>query len=262
MPIATCVPIRIFSQEDFGNIAYEVVREAFEVHTALGKMFNESIYRTALRKALGSRAIEEVKICLSHQSFRKEMYLDLLVDLGCPFELKATSCLTDTHQSQLIQYLMLTGLSHGKLINFGTERVEHRFVNCQEAPEQRKKFDTKRLNWFSTDPFRRLEQIVLPLILDWGTGLSKFLYLEAVIALAGGEERCRQCTDTFWQEQRIGQQPVYFIEEGVSIEVSCKKQDLDRYESHLRRLIKNTKLRAILWINITSGEVRLQGIMR
>lgn len=262
MPITTSVPVHCFSQEDFGQVAYEAIHHAFEIHATLGRMFNESIYRSSLRRSLGKRAVEEVKICLMHQSFRKELYLDLLVDFGCPFEIKVATCLTDAHQSQLIQYLMLMGLSHGKLINFGTERVEHRFVNCHESPDLRQQFEIERIDWPNVGPFHRMEQIVVPLVNDWGTGLSRFLYHEAIVALAGGEERCNQFTDTLWQDQRIGRQQVYLIEKCVSIEVTCKKNDLDRYESHLRRFIKNTTLQMILWINITSGEVRLQGIER
>ncbi len=101
--------------------------------------------------------------------------MDLVVDLGCPFELKATSNLTDTQQSQLIQYLMLTGLSHGKLINFGAERVEHRFINCHETLDQRRQFQVEYFEWHSSKPTDRLEQTVVSLVRDWGTGLSRLL---------------------------------------------------------------------------------------
>jgi hypothetical protein len=44
-----------------------------------------------LHQIFGSRAIEEIEVCLTHKGFRKALYLDLVVDLGCPFELKAAS---------------------------------------------------------------------------------------------------------------------------------------------------------------------------
>ncbi len=260
MPISTSVPLRHYCQEEFGAVAYEVVQHAFRIHDELGRMFHESIYRSTLRQILDSRAIQEFEICLTHQGFRKDLYIDLVVDLGCPFELKAATSLTDAHQSQLIQYLILTGLSHGKLINFGSERVEHRFVNCHQVPEQRHQFQVVRIDWHGSGPTDDLEQIVVSLVNDWGTGLSRSLYKEAIASLAGRDEQCEQFTETQWGGQHTGRQPVTLIESAVALEITCKKYDLDDYESHLRRFLSNTILQSILWVNITSGCVRLQRI--
>ncbi len=262
MPITTSVPLRHYCQDEFGKIAYEVVHRAFDVHDELGRMFHEGVYRSTLHQILGNRSIQEFEICLTHQGFRKELYIDLVVDLGCPFELKAASALTDIHQSQLIQYLMLTGLSHGKLINFGAERVEHRFVNCLESLEQRREFRVEHIDWRVNGASNRLEQIVVPLIIDWGTGLARSVYHEAIVALAGGAERCGQFTAACWRGQQTSRQPVNLIEPDIAFEVSCKKHNLDHYESHLRRFLSNTALQSILWVNITSGCVRLQRIER
>jgi GxxExxY protein len=261
MPITTAIPIRTRCQEEFGKVAYEVVHHAFTIHNELGRIFHESIYRSTLKQLLGSRAIEELEISLIHGEFRKRFYIDLLVDLGCLFELKAATSLTTVHQSQLIQYLMLTGLSHGKLINFGAERVEHRFVNCHESLEQRREFQTDRINWNGYGATQRLEQIVVPLLRDWGTGLSRALYLEAVIALAGGEQQCGQFTETQWRGQRTGRQSVNLIDHGVAFEITCLRKDFDQYESHLGRFLRNTKLDAVLWVNINFGSLRLQRIV-
>lgn len=262
MPISTVVPLRHFCQDEFGKVAYEVVHHAFAVHDSLGRIFHESVYRSTLHQILGYRSIQELEICLTHKGFRKELYVDLVVDLGCPFELKAASSLTDAHQSQLIQYLMLTGLSHGKLSNFGSERVEHRFVNCHETPDQRRKFQVEHINWCSNGPLEWLEQTVVPLVSDWGTGLARSLYQEAIVALAGGAERCEQFAETQWHGKRTGRQPVNLLEPAVALEITCKKHNLNYYESHLRRFLSNTDLLSILWVNIISGNVRLQRIER
>jgi len=111
MPISTSAPLRRYSQDDFGNVAYEVVRHAFKIHDALGLTFHESVYRSTLQRIPGPRATEELQITLTHQGFQKELHIDLVIDPGCPFELKAASCLTEAHQSQLIQYLMPAEMS-------------------------------------------------------------------------------------------------------------------------------------------------------
>ena len=260
MPITTSIPIQQFSQDDFGKVAYEVVGNAFKIHGSLGKIFHESVYRSTLHQILGERSVEEMQILLTHQDFEKELFLDLIIDFGCPFELKAASGLSAAHESQLIQYLMLTGLAHGKLINFGAERVEHKFVNCLESPEQRRQFQVDRHDWSKDAAACRLEDVVVSLVRDWGTGLTRSLYREAVVALLGGEERCRRFTQTRWQGIFTGRQPVDMIDDGAAFEITCKRRDLESYESHLQRFLTNTKLESILWVNIVSGCVNFKRI--
>ena len=164
MPVTTSIPLRYFSQEEFRDVAYEIVGYAFNVHRQIGRIFHESIYRSTLGRLCHGRGIEEVSICLSHEGFKKELFMDLVVDGGCPFELKVVSSLTDKHRTQLIQYLMLTELSHGKLINFGGEQVEHEFVNCHETTEHRRSFEIHKEEWHATsESGRQFERIVIAL---------------------------------------------------------------------------------------------------
>lgn len=167
-------------------MAYEVVGHAFKIHDALGKQFHESVYKRTLQQIISSRAVTEFTITLTHRSFVKALFVDLFVDAGCPFELKVVTKFTDAHISQLIQYLMLLDLRHGKLINFGGEAVEHKFVNCHESTEHRRRFQVDRNNWQQTHEATSFEEIVVELIKDWGTGLSRSLYEEACVHLFGG----------------------------------------------------------------------------
>jgi GxxExxY protein len=240
MPVTTSIPIRHFSQNDFGHVAYEVVGHAFEIHGSLGKIFHESVYRSTLHQILGDRSVEEMQILLTNHGFQKELYIDLVVDSGCPFELKVASSLNAAHESQLIQYLMLTGLSHGKLINVGADRVEHKFVNCHEPPEERRQFQVDRHDWTKNDAAGQFEDTVVSLVRDWGTGLTRSLYHEAVVALLGGVERCRRFTETDWQGIPTGRQSVDMIDDVTAFEITCKRSDLESYETHLRRFLTNT----------------------
>ncbi|HQX54147.1 MAG TPA: GxxExxY protein, partial [Planctomycetaceae bacterium] len=172
---------------------------------------------------------------------------------GCPFELKVASSLSAAHESQLIQYLMLTELSHGKLINFGAERVEHIFVNCLESPEQRRQFQVDLHDWNKDAAASRFEDVLVSLVRDWGTGLTRSLYYEAVTALLGGEVQCRRFTQTHWQGIPTGRQPVDMIDDVAAFEITCKRRELEAYESHLQRFLENTTLESILWVNIVSA---------
>ena len=48
MPISSKHPIRRLSQQEFGDIAYEVMRHVFAVHQDLGRLFSEEIYQVEI----------------------------------------------------------------------------------------------------------------------------------------------------------------------------------------------------------------------
>ncbi len=116
MPISTSFPVQQFSQDEFGKVAYEVVGHAFDVHDALGKKFHESVYKGTLQQIIGPRSVTEFAITLSHGSFLKNLYVDLLVDAGCPFELKAVLNISSS------QTFMQLG---SKVNSVGQHRVGH-----------------------------------------------------------------------------------------------------------------------------------------
>lgn len=188
--------------------------------------------------------------------------MDLVVDAGCPFELKTTVSLHDRHRAQLIQYLMLTGLQHGKLINFGGERIEHEFVNCHETVEHRRNFQVDASRWSSHADARRFHEIVIGLLRDWGTGLDRALYLEALVHFLGGEERVKQKIATYWEGAAVGRQTVHQVAPGTALEITSLRKELDAYESNLQQFLLNTSLENLFWVNVVSGEVRFVAMQR
>ena len=155
---------------------------------------------------------------------------------------------------------MLLDVRHGKLINFGAEKVEHQFVNCQESHEQRRKFDIARQCWSDSQVSACFETTVVALLNDWGTGLSRSLYEEACVHFFGGNEQCWQFAETFWNGRKTGRQPVKMLDKGIAFEITCKRGELTTYASHLHKIVSNTNLEAVLWANIVSGTVRLERI--
>jgi len=256
MPIETSTAIRPVSQSAFGAAAYEVVGHAFTIHKRLGRIFDESVYRTTLAHTLAPRAVEEVCVRLTHSGFEKPYFIDLVVDSGCPFELKVVSQLHAGHRRQLIQYLMLTDLHHGKLINFGGEKVEHEFVNCHETTEHRRAFQLDLSRW-STPAAGVLEfqEIVLNLLRDWGTGLDRGLYIEAITHFLGGPQVVRQPVETLWNGIVVGWQNTNMAARDAAFKISCLRTEVDSYEKHLYRFLVNTTLEKVLWVNVASGSV-------
>lgn len=260
MPVSISNTVRPVSQDAFGELAYRVIAKAFEIHQRLGPLFRESVYRSTLAHLIADAVVEELKIVLTHKQFRKELFVDLLVDESGPFELKVVETLTDKHRSQLMQYLMLLGLFHGKLINFGADSLEHEFVNCNTTQEQRRSFEVVRYRWGSEQWSQDFETSLVELLRDWGTGLQRSLYTEAVSALIPGEHTSLGMVSTHWNGTPIQTQPCQLISETVAWTITCQSSELDRYRRHLNRLLANTQLRGILWANVTLGTLRLEEI--
>jgi len=56
MPVTCPIPLRVLSQEEFGELSFEVMRDVFAIHNSLGRLLDESIYKQALTHLLGGEA--------------------------------------------------------------------------------------------------------------------------------------------------------------------------------------------------------------
>ena len=120
----------LFEQEGF-----DLMAAAFAVHSTIGGGMAEEIYQESMEIELGLRAIPFLSkppllMRYKGQTLKKEYFPDLLLHQGIVTELKAVSKLLPEHEAQLLNYLRITGLLVGYLINFGPmQKVEwKRFV--------------------------------------------------------------------------------------------------------------------------------------
>jgi GxxExxY protein len=113
----------------YRELSYQVMQAIFEVHNALGPGFVENVYEEALAYELELRRIpfERQKAVTVHYKDRGvgTHRLDLVVDGKIVLELKAVSTLTDVFKQQTLSYLKAADLRLGRLVNFGTPRVEY-----------------------------------------------------------------------------------------------------------------------------------------
>jgi GxxExxY protein len=113
----------------YRELSYQVMQAIFEVHNALGPGFVENVYEEALAYELELRRIpfERRKAVTVHYKDRVvgTHRLDLVVDGKIVLELKAVSTLTDVFKQQTLSYLKAADLRLGRLVNFGTPRVEY-----------------------------------------------------------------------------------------------------------------------------------------
>mgnify|MGYP002388290400 CR=1 FL=1 len=115
--------------------SYAIQGAVFEVYKELGCGFLESVYQESLERELRSRNIpywsqKEFIVLYKGQPLAQIFRADLVCYDKILLELKATKEVNDDHRAQLINYLKVTGLRLGLLINFGhTPRVTiERFV--------------------------------------------------------------------------------------------------------------------------------------
>lgn len=263
MPIHVDAPIRGISDSDFDDIEYLVMGEAYDIHNKLGRLCDEDVYRDELAhrsvaKGLGS-ALTEVPIHVTHKSFRKTYFLDLLANGGAIFELKTAKAFTDEHRNQVINYLLLCGLQHGKLINMRTESAEGERVLTRLTLEKRRRLNFIDRDWHpASERGRWLKDAVTELLADWGAFLSVSLYTEAIVHFLGGEEKVKTKVDLVEDTRVVGKQTMKLLDERTAFEITAITQDVAFYEQHLRRLLRHTRLDAIEWINMQHHDIVLK----
>ena len=116
------------TEEKAKEVCDEIRQIAYELHVYLGVGYLEKVYENGLRHRL-EKAGFLVQTQVPIQVKDEDGYLlgdyvaDMIVD-GLIIELKAVTTLLDVHVAQLMNYLKATGLEHGLLLNFGSEKFQ------------------------------------------------------------------------------------------------------------------------------------------
>jgi GxxExxY protein len=260
MPIEVKATIRHLDQDDFGRIAYDVMGYVFEIHNEFGRFFDEKIYKRELSRRCPGTLLE-VPIEVGFESFRKLYFLDALIDGGAAFEFKTAESLTDRHRSQLLHYLMIADLSHGKLINMRTEQVQHEFVNTTLRTSDRSRFKVTDHGWQEIGDMPIMEWCTA-FLRDIGTCLDLSLYEESLTHLLGGEDYALREVEVISGGCSLGQQKFRLVAPDVAFKITALTDDPLLFENHARRLLEHTSLKVIQWINITKDEVSFQTIRK
>lgn len=261
MPIKVPSGLRRLNYEQFAEAAYEVMEVVFAVHNELGRLFDETVYQNEIARRLKDARIE-VPIEVSFESFWKMYYLDLVFAGGALFELKAVEALTDRHRAQLLHYLLLADLLHGKLVNMRLESVEHEFVNAAVNREDRTRFAVEDADFVNAGRGRFLRELTVAMLRDWGVGLDIGLYEEALTHFLGGDDKVLQPVNILVGGSQAGNQSLRLAAPGVAFKISALGEGRQRYEKHLRRFLAHTSLECIQWINVGRKVVAFKTIKR
>ena len=118
---------RILKMEE-QELTEKIIGCAMKVHSALGPGFLESVYQKALVHELGKAGLKvewEKPITVHYDGIVVgDFSADMLVEDRVMLELKANHALAPANEVQLVNYLTVTGIEVGLLLNFGAERLE------------------------------------------------------------------------------------------------------------------------------------------
>ena len=106
------------------------------VWDSIGPGYSESVYHRALEVLCRTHGIQydsEVIIPITYLKHTiGNVRCDMIVD-GVILELKSVSKLTNDHRLQLQNYLKLTGLQSGLLVNFGPSLMIEHITSCEQT---------------------------------------------------------------------------------------------------------------------------------
>jgi GxxExxY protein len=114
---------------------YDLMNAAFEVHNTIGGGLAEEIYQESLEieltmRGIGYKSKPGLTLEYKGRKLQKQYFPDLLLGEEIVVELKAVSKLLPEHEGQLLNYMRISKVPVGYLINFGPiEKLEwQRFI--------------------------------------------------------------------------------------------------------------------------------------
>ncbi len=123
----------------FKEEVFKIMGCAMKVQDELGNGFLEAVYQEALEIELKLMQIpfesqKRLRINYKGQLLQKEYIADLICFDKIILELKVEEKLTSIDEAQILNYLKVTGLSLGLIINFGSKKKLEwkRFANTQQ----------------------------------------------------------------------------------------------------------------------------------
>ena len=120
----------------------KILGACFKVHTVLGIGLMERVYQVALAYELRKQGLTvemEVPVPVHYEGVKLEVgfRLDMLVERRVILELKAVDAIHPAHKKQLTNYLRLTGLRVGLLLNFNTVSLKDQITRIVNGYEQK-----------------------------------------------------------------------------------------------------------------------------
>ncbi|MGB0344136.1 MAG: GxxExxY protein [Coraliomargarita sp.] len=253
MPINTQEILKRIPEDEFKNLDYEIMGQAYKTHNDLGRFFEEKIYTALLCEFLreaGLQHTREFQLRIEHKTFRKAYYIDLLIEGSIPYELKAVHSLNPAHDAQLLHYLLLADLAHGKLVNFRETSVHARYLSTSLIRADRLKHKLHTENWREEPGTPEIAPILAELLKDWGTHLSIELYKEALCHFLGIGTHSLSQLELSHNGTRLGIAELPMLNPHTILHITAIQHASKEHEAYIRRLLHLSQARKAQWINL------------
>ncbi|MDQ0641394.1 GxxExxY protein [Pedobacter sp. W3I1] len=117
----------------FQEECYLLIGITMEIHRILGKGFSEIVYKDALEFELRNRNIKyerekEFSVNYKGTILKHKFYADFVVDDKVIIEVKSKSELINEHYAQVLNYLAISKLRIGLLINFNEKSLQYKRI--------------------------------------------------------------------------------------------------------------------------------------
>ncbi|WP_395748386.1 GxxExxY protein [Prosthecobacter sp.] len=263
MPIECPVQFHRQDYEAFQRLDYEVMRLVFQVHNELGKSCDEEIYHNDLAARLNEAGLSpspvEAPVQVRHGSFVKDYRIDVIAAGQAIYELKKARKVTTAHEGQTMNYLLLTGCEHGKVVAFGGASVDSRFVNNSVPPAERYRFEIESTAWRGPDT---LLKAMLHFIEDIGLFLEAPLYNQALVHHFGGEEQSLERRSMHLGDRALGMQTFQMCAPDEAFRITTLGQHTKAQRLSLEKLLSLTDLKAMHWINLNRHQIEFTTLRR
>jgi GxxExxY protein len=264
MPIECEIEIEAVDQDEFHQLDKSVMRHAFDIHNSMGRFCDERIYQNELAtrcQSSGFESAREVEIRLTHGSFSKSYFADLLINRSVIYELKAAETLAPAHENQLINYLLLTDTRHGKILNLRSPSVQSRFVSTTMTRQDRMKYRLNATAWANNNiAANDLRNHLLGIIEDWGVCLDLNAYREALLHVTSGPDSGLLPVAIHSPDRIIGFQKMCLLTPDTAWHLTALKSSRAPHEKHVLRLLSHTRLKRLHWINLNQNEIHFRTI--
>jgi len=268
MPIEVFSEIRIFDQPEFHALDHRIMPVVFEIHNEFGRFLDEAVYKRAIAARVAKASLasveREVRIRVTHEGFAKDYFMDLLFDHALMLEAKAASAISPAHRNQSLNYLFLSGMQHGRLVNMRSEKVQHEFVSTHLTPQLRRQFALVDKGWHEINSESKwLKEMIAALLVDWGAFLDIALYQEAITYFLGGPEKVYLPVEIFADSsQSIGFQKSHLLTDDMAFAFSAVGRSRERMKEHQLRFLRHTRLRYIQWVNFNRDQIEFTTLRR
>lgn len=117
------------------EVATKVMDAAFIVHREMGAGLLENVYEECMLDVLKENSLKVERQKLIPVYFRGKLLdcgyrADLLIEESVLVELKSVEKLTRIHEAQILNYLKLSNIKLGFLINFNVPLLKDGFKRC------------------------------------------------------------------------------------------------------------------------------------